>query len=42
VSVGLLYAAVVLLWSKAVALEAGGPRAQAEFDWWVTELLRRW
>jgi hypothetical protein len=28
----------MLLWSKALALESGGPRARAEWDWWVERL----
>jgi hypothetical protein len=42
VSVGLLYAGAVLLWSKAVALESGSQRALEEWDWWVDQLQRRW
>jgi hypothetical protein len=42
VSVGLLYAAAVLLWSKAVALESGSQRALDEWAWWVDQLQRRW
>ena len=41
-SVGLLYSAVNLLWSKAIGLEGGGPRVEAEFDWWVEQLAARW
>ena len=28
----------MLLWSKAAALESGGPAAQAEWEWWVERL----
>ena len=42
VSVCLLYAAAVLLWSKAVALEPGSQRALDEWNWWVDQLQRRW
>jgi hypothetical protein len=31
----------MLLWSKALALEAGAPGAAAEWAWWVAELERR-
>ena len=41
-SVGLLYAAVNLLWSKALGLGTGNARAEAEFGWWVEQLERRW
>jgi hypothetical protein len=30
--------AMMLLWSKALALEAGGDRARAEWNWWVERL----
>lgn len=30
----------MLLWSKALALETGGVRARAEWDWWVARLER--
>jgi hypothetical protein len=29
-----------LLWSKALALEAGSPAARAEWDWWMVRLAR--
>ena len=28
----------MMLWSKALALEAGGRRARGEWDWWVERL----
>lgn len=31
----------MLLWSKALALDDGVPGAAAEWNWWVTELVRR-
>lgn len=31
----------MLLWSKALALDAGAPGAAVEWNWWVTELERR-
>jgi hypothetical protein len=39
-SVGIVRGAVMLLWAKALALEAGAPRAADEWDWWVGQLVR--
>ncbi|HTK32207.1 MAG TPA: phosphotransferase [Candidatus Saccharimonadaceae bacterium] len=33
--------ALLLLWSKALALESGGAPAKSEWDWWVGNLERR-
>jgi aminoglycoside phosphotransferase (APT) family kinase protein len=33
-----LVGAAMMLWSKALALENGGQRARAEWDWWVERL----
>src|SRR5262249_20184265 len=38
VQVGLLTGARMLLWSKALAVEAGRPGARAEWDWWAERL----
>ena len=38
VSAGLLCGAVMLLWSKALALEDGQPGAAEEWDWWAQHL----
>jgi aminoglycoside phosphotransferase (APT) family kinase protein len=39
VSLGILCGALMLLWSKALALEeSGSPAAAAEWDWWVARL----
>ena len=34
----ILAGGAMLLWSKALALESGGARARAEWDWWVARL----
>jgi hypothetical protein len=39
-SAGLLCGAAMGLWEKALAVEAGTPRASAEWDWWVGQLVR--
>ncbi len=39
--VGLLCGALMLLWSKASALEAGSAGAAAEWQWWVGRLHRQ-
>lgn len=36
----LLVGALMLLWSKALAVEAGSERALAEWDWWMESLSR--
>ena len=36
----LLCGALMLLWSKALAVEAGSERARAEWDWWMEGLSR--
>ena len=38
VDFAVLAGAAMILWSKALALEAGGARARAEWDWWVGRL----
>jgi hypothetical protein len=38
-STGLLCGAAMGLWEKALALEAGVPRASAEWDWWLRQLV---
>lgn len=38
---GLLCGAVMLLWAKGLALEAGQPGADEEWEWWA-RLLRDW
>lgn len=38
VDYAVLAGATMMLWSKALALEAGGPRAEQEWDWWVERL----
>jgi aminoglycoside phosphotransferase (APT) family kinase protein len=39
VSVGILCGALMLLWAKALSLEdSGSPRAEEEWNWWVTQL----
>jgi aminoglycoside phosphotransferase (APT) family kinase protein len=38
IAVGMLYGARALLWSKALALEAGSTRAREEWEWWVEGL----
>jgi hypothetical protein len=37
-AVGILCGAAMLLWPKALALEAGAPGAAAEWQWWVEQL----
>ena len=37
---GILTGAMMLLWSKAAALESGGERARQEWDWWIERLGR--
>jgi len=37
-SLAVLGGAMTLLWSKALALESGGDRGRAEWDWWVARL----
>jgi hypothetical protein len=37
---GLLCAAAMGLWEKALAVESGPPRASAEWDWWSEQLVR--
>jgi hypothetical protein len=41
VTAAVIAGAGMLLWSKALALEAGAPGAAAEWAWWVAELERR-
>lgn len=36
--VGILYGALMLLWSKALGLEAGLEAATREWDWWIDRL----
>jgi len=36
----MLTGALMLLWSKALALEAGSERARAEWEWWMESLSR--
>jgi len=38
VDYAVLAGAAMMLWSKALALEAGGDRARGEWDWWVARL----
>ena len=38
VEAAVLAGAAMMLWSKAAALDAGGARARAEWDWWVARL----
>ena len=38
VDYAVLAGAAMILWSKALALEAGGDRARDEWDWWVARL----
>jgi hypothetical protein len=40
-SAGLLCGAAMGLWEKALAAESGTKRTSAEWDWWVSQLLRR-
>ncbi len=40
-SVGLLCGALMLLWSKALALESGSEEAAREWQWWVDQLHRQ-
>jgi len=40
-SVGLLCGALMLLWSKALALESGSEGAAREYQWWVGQLHRQ-
>jgi hypothetical protein len=37
-SAAYLHGALMLLWSKALALRDGRDGAQAEWDWWVERL----
>jgi hypothetical protein len=37
---GLLCGAAMGLWEKALTAESGAPRASAEWDWWVGQLVR--
>jgi hypothetical protein len=39
-SAGLLCGAAMGLWEKALAAESSPPRASAEWDWWVGQLVR--
>jgi phosphotransferase family enzyme len=39
-SAAVIYGARTLLWSKALAVEAGREGAQGEWDWWVGQLAR--
>ena len=39
--VGLLCGALMLLWSKATALESGSGEAATEWEWWVDQLHRQ-
>jgi hypothetical protein len=42
VSVGIVSGALMLLWAKAIGLEEPGrPRAEEEWNWWVTQLGHR-
>jgi hypothetical protein len=42
VSVGILCGALMLLWAKALSLEeSASPRAEEEWNWWVTRLRHR-
>jgi hypothetical protein len=41
VDVGLLCGALMLLWSKATALESGSGEAATEWEWWVDRLHRQ-
>jgi hypothetical protein len=38
VDFAVLAGAAMMLWSKALALEAGGDRARREWEWWVAQL----
>ncbi|HEU4759205.1 MAG TPA: phosphotransferase, partial [Dehalococcoidia bacterium] len=40
-SVGVLCGALMLLWSKALALESGSEGSAKEWDWWVGQLHRQ-
>ena len=40
-SAGLLCGALMLLWSKALALESGSEKAAREWEWWVGQLHRQ-
>ena len=38
--VAIITGSMILLWSKALALQNCSPESQAEWDWWVEQLAR--
>jgi aminoglycoside phosphotransferase (APT) family kinase protein len=41
VAVGILCGALMLLWSKALALESGSTKARSDWQWWINQLGRQ-